>query len=60
MTNEPKDNIQIPPVKEKLTRLLGELVPEVHDELQATFEDEFPLNGDGTSVCAVSDLQLDF
>lgn len=50
MTDDPKDNIQIPPVKEKLTRLLGELVPEVHDEMQATFEDEFPLKGDGESM----------
>ncbi|KAJ3547022.1 hypothetical protein NMY22_g1818 [Coprinellus aureogranulatus] len=46
VTDHPKDNIQIPPIKEKLTRTLGELVPEVHDELRATFEDEFPSKGE--------------
>ncbi|TEB20019.1 cytochrome P450 [Coprinellus micaceus] len=41
-TAEARDNIQIPPIKGQLTRLLDELVPEVHDEIKAAFDDEFP------------------
>jgi hypothetical protein len=46
-TAQARDNIQIPPIKGQLTRLLDELVPEVHDEIKAAFDDEFPSGEEG-------------
>ena len=46
-TADARDNIQIPPIKGQLTRLLDELVPEVHDEIKAAFDDEFPSSEEG-------------
>lgn len=48
-SEEVDDNLQIIPIRDKLTKMLGDLVPEVHDEVAAAFEDEFPLNGEGGS-----------
>jgi hypothetical protein len=46
-SQEIDDNLQVIPIRDKLTKMLGDLVPEVHDEVAAAFQDEFPLNGDG-------------
>ena len=46
-SEEIDDNLQIIPIRDKLSKMLGEILPEVHDELAATFEDEFRFDGDG-------------
>ena len=46
-SEEIDDNLQIIPIRDKLSKMLGQFVPEVHDELAATFEDEFHVDGDG-------------
>jgi hypothetical protein len=46
-SEEIDDNLQIIPIRDKLSKMLGKFVPEVHDELAATLEDEFHVEGDG-------------
>ena len=41
------DHIQVPAIQSNFNRSLGFLVPEVHDEAIAAFEEAFPLEGNG-------------
>ncbi|KAJ3547020.1 hypothetical protein NMY22_g1817 [Coprinellus aureogranulatus] len=46
-SEEIDDNLQVIPIRDKLSKILGDLVPDVHDEVAKAFEDEFQLDGDG-------------
>lgn len=54
-SEEVDDGLQIIPVRDKLSKTLVDLVPEVYDEVAATFEDEFPLEDKGALHVRLSD-----
>lgn len=53
---EVDDGLQIIPVRDKLTKTLGDLVPEVYDEVAAVFRDDFSPAGGGAFHFCLGDF----
>ncbi|KAJ3533491.1 hypothetical protein NMY22_g7312 [Coprinellus aureogranulatus] len=54
------DNLHVAPIRDKLNKSLGDLVPEVYDETKVVFQDEFPLSEQVEAVRGYADNYQDY